>query len=301
MKNTHKMKAILIIVSVAMVLITFSCSKERVEPKESRAEYQQLDDYYNSKKQQEQEFEIDGSGNGPIIGKQGTKIWESKEQLMYANGDSVQWPFTIKLVELYTPEDMIWYEMPSVSDGMLLSTAGEVRVRAFKGDEELVLRPDASWTLEMPNASPDSSMKIYYGSESSAFIDWTANPADNFQTSSYGYIGEIKKMGWVACSKEAYNSGAATIYYSFTSSVDNLDNAGKFLWLPDKKGLMQVYGQNSGALPIGENMKIILIAQNDSSQLFDYYKETQVSSDNVVDVTLTKISDSELTAILDGL
>jgi len=283
------------------MILSSSCSKDRTEPKDNRADYQKMDDYYNSKKQKEQEFEIDNSGNGPIIGNQGTKIWISKEKLMYPNGDSVHWPFTIKLVELYKPKDMIWYQMPTVSSGTLLTTGGEVRVRAFKDNVELILRPDETWTVEMPNSHPDSAMKIYYGVEAASFVDWTPNPAGNFNTTSYGYTGEIKKMGWTACGKEAYNSSASTIAYSFTSKTDNLNYVGIFLYLPDKKGLMQAYNQTSAALPIGEKMKIIMMAMNDSSQLFSFNKEIQISTNNQIDVTLTKISDAELTAILDGL
>jgi hypothetical protein len=301
MKTLNRIKLSLISISASIIVLTCNCSKERVAPKENLAEYEKMDNYYNSKKQPEQEFEVDNSGNGPIIGKQGTKIWISKEKFMYANGDSVQWPFTIKLVELYTTKDMIYYQMPTVSAGKLLTTGGEVRVRAFKNNEELVLRPDETWTVEMPNSKPDSAMKIYYGVESGSLVDWTSNPAGNFSSSTYGYSGEIRKMGWTSCGKDAYSSTASVVNYSFTSSTDNLDNAGIFIYLPDKKSLMQVYNQTSGALPIGENMKIIAMAQNDSSQLFSYYKEIKVSTDNQVDVSLTKISDVELTAILDGL
>jgi hypothetical protein len=300
MKTIVRIKTIGVLISVTVLAITGSCSKERIEPDDSRAEYQQMDNYYDTKKQKEQEFKIEGSGEGPIIGNQGTKIWISKEKLMYANGDSVHWPFTIKLVELYTPKDMIYYQMPTVSDGMLLTTGGEVRVRAFKGEVELVLRPAETWTVEMPNKNPESEMKIFYGVETSSFVDWTANPAGSFDATAYGYTGEIKKMGWVNCGKDAYSS-VTTTRYSFTSSTDNLDKVSTFIYLPNQKGLMQAYNQTSAALPIGEEMKIIMIAINDSSQLFSYYKEIEVSSINQVDVTLTKISDADLTTILDGL
>jgi hypothetical protein len=300
MKTKDMTKAMWVLIALTVLSLTVNCSKERIEPKESRSEYTETDNYYDSKKQKEQKFEIEGSGSGLIIGNQGTKIWISKEKLMYANGDSVHWPFTIKLVELYTPKDMIYYEMPTVSNGTLLTTCGEVRVRAFKSDEELVLRPNETWTVEMPATHPESNMVIYYGIETSSFTDWTVSPAGSFDSTTYGYIGEIKKMGWVNCGKAAYNS-AATSQITFTSTTDNLDKVSTFLYLPNKRGLMQVYNQTSNELPIGEDMKIILIAINDSSQLFSSYKEAQVSTLNQVDVTLTKISDADLTTILNGL
>jgi hypothetical protein len=300
MKTSIKINTMWFLLPLTVAALMVNCSKERIEPEESRAEYQETNDYYDSKKQKEQEFEIDGSGTGPIIGNQGTKIWISKEKLMYANGDDVQWPFTVKLVELYTPKDMIYYEMPSVSEGTLLTTNGEVRVRAFKGDDELILRPDSTWALEIPTNKPLSEMKIYYGIETASLVDWTAIPTGNFDSSAYGYIGTIKKMGWVNCGKVAYIS-ASSAQFSFTSATDNLEKVSTYIYLPHLQGLMQVYNQSSQDLPVGEQSKIIMIAINDSSQLFNYYKEQEVTTINAVDVTLTKISDADLTTLLNGL
>jgi hypothetical protein len=300
MKTSNRISIVMVLTLVLNLMLVSSCSKDRIDQEEKLNEYNQMDDYYDTKKQEEQIFEIDNSGEGPVIGNQGTKLWISNEKLMYANGDSVHLPYTLKLIELYTPKDMIYYQMPTISNGKLLTTVGEIRIRAFKNEEELVLRPDETWTVEMPNSDPESDMKIYYGVENTSFVDWIANPAGDFNTTSYGYIGEIKKLGWIACGKDASNSTSLT-NYSFTSATDNLQFVSIFIYLPDSKSLMQVYNQTSGALPLGENIKIILMGINDSTQLFSYYQETQVSSNNQVDVTLTSISDPDLTAILDAL
>jgi len=283
-------------------IIICSCSKERIEQVEETQlnEYESMNNYFDSKKQEEQEFVIDTSGSGPIVGNQGTKIWASKEKLMYPNGDSVHWPYTVKLIELYTAKDMIYYQMPNVSSGSLLTTCGEVRIRAFKDGQELVLRPSETWPVEIPCASPLSNMKIFYGQASTNFVDWTTTPASVFTNTSYGYIGEIATLGWVLCGKAASVS-ATTSNYSFTSSTDNLQNVSTFIYFPVVSCLMQVYNQSSGALPLGENIKIILMGINSSGQLFHYYSETQVGSSTQIDLTLTQISDPDLTAILDSL
>ena len=292
------MYSIFSFVLISGFILFYSCSKERVEPKEEQLnDYESMNNYYDSKKQDEQEFVIDTSGSGPIIGNQGTKLWVSKEKLMFPNGDSVQWPYTVKLIELYTPKDMLYYQMPNIASGTLLTTEGEVRVRAFKDGQELVLRPGMTWTVEMPKTNPMTNMRIWYGATGSY---WTDSPNGNFTTTSYGYTGEIRILGWVSCAKVAAVS-ATTTTYTFTSTVDNLQNVGKFIYFPDAKCLMQVYGSTSGAIPMGENMKIILIGINSNGELFHYYNETQVGTSNQIDLALTAISDASLTAILDAL
>ena len=300
--KTPNVKFIVILVSIFFgSFMYYGCSKKRIEPAEEQLNnYETMNNYYNTKKQQEQEFEIDSAGNGPIIGNQGTKLWVSKEKLMFPNSDSVHWPYTVKLIELYTPKDMIYYQKPNVSNGNLLTTSGEVRVRAFKNGTELVLRPSNTWTVEMPNANPLSNMKIYYGVENASYVDWTDSPAGDFVMTSYGYTGEIAKLGWVSCGKAAAVS-TSTTNYTFTSTVDNLQYVSKFIYFTNAKSLMQVYGPTSGALPLGENIKIILMGINSSNQLFYYYNQSQVSTSNQINLALTGISDANLTAILDTL
>ena len=184
---------------VGIVLLS-SCSKERIEEEEENqlTEYQSINSYYDTKKQDEQEFVIDTSGTGPIIGHEGAKIWVFKEKLMLANGDSVQWPYTVNLIELYPAKDMIYYQMPTLGSGVILNSHGEVKVTAYKDGAELVLRSGMTWTVEMPNSTPESGMSTHYGNESSSIVDWVNTLTGSFATSTYGYTGEIQTLCWVS-------------------------------------------------------------------------------------------------------
>lgn len=290
-----------------MVSMTFSsltfvqCSKDRIEDKQQMNEYEPIHNYFDNKKQSEQEFVIDTNGQGPIVGNQGTKIWAEKTKLMYPNGDSVYFPYTVKLVELYTPKDMIYYQMPTVASGSLLTTGGEVRIRAFKDGQELLLRPGNQWTVEMPNANPLADMKINYGATVNNYINWVPNPNQNFVSTTYGYLGQISNLGWIGCGKLAILTGTYT-HYTFSSTTDNLDNVATFMYYPNLKSLMQVYNQTSGNAPIGDSVKIVMMGINSNNEIYYYYQETSVSSSlNHLNITLAPISDAAMTAILDSL
>lgn len=288
---------------LVLVLFLFSCSKDRIETNnedKTLNSYESMNDYFDTKKQEEQEFIIDSGGSGPIVGNQGTKIWVSKDLLMYPNGDSVDWPYIVKLVELYTPKDMIYYQMPNVSDGNLLTCHGEIRLRAFKNGQELVLRPSCVWPVQMPNTQPADSMNIYYGDELPSYVNWIDTPTGSFDTISYGYQGNVAVLGWVACARSAGTFASQTAY-QFTSSVDNLDNVATFIYFDDKQSLTQVYNQQSIDLPIGQNAKIILMAIDANQQLHHYYLEEVISNSNVKDIELQPVSDIDLTTILDNL
>src|ERR1035437_3327122 len=235
------------IAMAAMSLIYTACKKDRVQEKSLYA-YSSPNRYLNSKEQAEQTFVIDTNGTGPIVGNQGTNIWMGKSCLMFPNGDSVYYPFTVKLVELYTPKDMIYYQMPNVASDTILETAGEIRLRAFKNGTELLLRPGCSDAVKMPNTAPTNYMRVFYGFQPSNFVNWTDNPTTlgvtggfipSFGITAGGYLGSISKLGWVNCDIKRGSSNNHTL--SFVSSTDILTNVAIFVYFPSTKTVMQVY------------------------------------------------------------
>ena len=293
----------LVILVVVAISLAMSCKKDRIEKKEKN-EYAPVNDYLDTKKQQEQEFVITGPSNDTITGNQGTRLLAGKDCLMFPNGDTVGYPFTVKLVELYTPKDMIYWQIPTVAGGNILETDGEIRVRAVKDGQDLVLRPSCFYRVMMPNSAPSSNMRKFLGFDGGGFIDWTDNPdtitvSPIFSTDAYGYIGDVPRLGWLNCGVLANNSTGSTI--TFTSETDNLQNVGTFVYFPATKSVMQAYNSVTGLIPNGASIKIILIGMQSSGALFYFYKDSSISGPTTIDVEMISISDAYLTNLLNGL
>ena len=292
-----KKQTFLFAIIVSAVFTITSCKKDRIEPvAETPNEYNNVNDYLNSKKQEEQDFVITGPSNDTIVGNQGTRVYGSKNCLQNANGDTIDYPFTIHLVEIYTPKDMIYWQMPTVSSGNILETDGEIRIRATKDGQDLLL--NCPFAFEMPNASPNNNMTLYTGLDNGTFIDWV-NTNIPFVLNNYGYLGSTPSFGWLNADIQIGNGTGNTL--TFTSRTDILTNVGIFIYFPDTKSVMQVYNQTSGLIPDGSTVKIILMAQNASGSLFTYTETRTVSSSSTIDLSLTEISDADLTAYLDAL
>ena len=291
-------------------LLFEACSKKRIEAQPLNT-YNSPNSYLDSKQQPEQEFTIDSAGSCPIIGNQGTKICSGKPCLMMPNGDTVTYPFKIKLVELYKPKDMIYYRVPTITQGNILETDGEIRLRAFKGTTELLLKPNACYaTIDMPNTAPKNNMRVFYGfSSSSPFVDFTDNPTTAgaattalnpvFTVTSYGYQNQIGKLGWINCGKNAGTSPSSAI--SFTSTVDDLSNVAIFVYLPTTKTVIQATNLSTSQIPNGASAKIIAIAFDASNNLFYFNQNITVNGSQQIDITMTQTTDAALTALLDGL
>lgn len=296
-----------IFVGLFILFSILSCKKDRIE--KSLNEYGNLNDYLNTKKQAEQVFIIDSGGTGPIIGNQGTKIWISKSCLQKPNGDTITWPYIVKLVELYTPMDMIYYQMPSVSSLGILETDGEIRLRAFKDNVELKLKPyPCHCIVSMPNDAPKNYMKVYYGFENSSKPDWTSNLSQLgvatgvnpwFLSTDTGYVGQIARLGWIAC--DSIVGSTSGVKLNFVSTSDNLENVGVFVYFPVTHTVMQVYDQLSSVMPIGSTVKIVCIGMKTDGTLFHYYQSLTVNSNMDINVEMTEITDANLTTLLQNL
>ncbi len=298
MKELKKIHFLAITILFTITLVNYSCKKDRIEPpvEEELNSYTPINSYLDSKKQQEQEFVITGPSNDTIIGNQGTKIYGGKNCLRYPNGDTVAYPFSIFLVELYTPKDMIYYQMPTVAGGNILETDGEIRLRATANGQDLTLV--CPYGFEMPNASPNSTMSIFLGTDNGNFVDWT-DSGTPFTTTSYGYLGYINAFGWLNCDNQVGTGSGHTL--TFTSSVDDLTNVGIFIHFPATGTIMQVYNQVSGLIPNGSSVNIVLMAMDANNQLFSYTETRTVNSSATIDIELNSTTDAALTSYLDNL
>lgn len=301
------MKIQILFKSAAILLLTvllFSgCSKKRLENNPELKIYTPLNSYLDTKKQQEQIFEVDTPGTTPIIGQQGTVIYQSADLFMYPNGDSVHYPYNVGLIELYTPKDMVYYQMPTYGSNHILTTGGEIHVRAYKDSTDLVLRPGKFYITYFPASQPDSSMKIFHGSTSGSIVDWTQS-TDFIQISvdssgSYIYRSYLSALGWINCDYFANYSGNMTTV-NFTSSTDSLNNVGIFIYFTSLKSVMQVYNQTSTSVPVGASVKIICIAADANMTPYYYYEETTISQNMSIDVTMTQTTDADLEILLDN-
>lgn len=302
MKRSTKLLAILALLTIALT----NCSKDRIQPPLNT--YGSLNQFYNTYKQPEQEYIINAGGNCPLIAQQGLKLCADINDLAMPNGDSVQYPYSIKIIELYTPRDMILYNMPTVAGGDLLTTGGEIRVRAFKGTDELHLRAGRAYLAQVPAQNPTPAMDIFAGYDNGTFIDWN----DSITTSSGGpmsitidtsnayYNMVLPFTGWINCDYFYSYTGQKT-QISFTSTTDDLTNVAKFLYFPTINSVMQVYGNTSGDVPVGVPVKVLCFAADGSGNMYYYYNPVNISSGQSENVVMGQTTEAALLSLMAGL
>jgi hypothetical protein len=310
MKNLKTKIVVLSVFVIAVLLIPTGCSKDRVvevEPEELTA-YDSPNEFLNSKAQEEQVFVIDSGGTCPLVCKYKTELCVGKSWLMFANSDSVYFPYELRVVENLTIRDMIYGQMPSVAGGSILETAGQLKVTAYKDDAELHLRNGGYYEVKIPDSTAKSTFESYYGFETTSFTDYTNDPAalavstvntPVFSDTANGYSNNIVKLGWLICGE----SKAATTNYNltFTSTTDVLTNLAIFVAFTDINGVLQVKNQVSGSIPTGSVVTVIAIGMQSGGKVFSFVKDITVTSSQDVVVTMSATTEDALEELLVGL
>lgn len=306
MKKAFQKPLLIVLGLVALVAFT-QCSKQRI----AQNSFSEPDQFMYDNRPEEQEFVIDGTGQGPITGNQGTRLWLDSSIFMFPNGNDVSYPITIKLIEVYLPKDMELYNLPTVAQGNMLVTDGEVRVRAFKDGEELVLKPNKTYFAQMPSDNPVPEMSLFFGEQVGDILDWhdnssavSTNPAPEYiavdSTGNY-YDLAVPVMGWINCDYFYALDPNATTTVSYQSDDDDLTNVVVFLYFTDIHSVMRVYNQESGTVPLGASVKSLCFAMNSAGNLAYHYEEFAISANYTVEVTMTEIAEADLIALMDGL
>lgn len=290
-----KTSKIAIVVSVLIGIVISSCSKDRIETE--LKSYESMQEYFDSKKPEEQEFIIDTLGSCPITGMLGTRICVAKTSLQFPDGDSVYFPYVLKLVEIYSPQDAIYYSFSHVEQNGIYTCKGQTRVRYFKNDVELTLPNTQGWELEMPVENPEPNISVFLGTSQEPIR--FEKSAQLFDTTLYGLSAVLLQTGWSAAGASIDMSDVKTL--SFSSSTDNLGTVTTYVYLSEYDCVMHVQSPQSVTVPTGSSVSVVVMAIDSSNQLFSFTKELVVNEDVTVDVSLSETTDEALTTVLAGL
>ncbi len=273
-----------------------ACKKDRV----LSDDYQSMDSFYNQYKEAEQEYIIDSTGTCPLICKKETKICVTADMFQFTGGGGITYPFTLKVVELYSIKDMLLWRAPAVAAGNILETSAGIRARTFKNSSELGLISGKTYNMEMDTMSTLlTNMQMYFGSDVNGIIDWTSS-GSSAPPNAYFYTLNPASMGWVS-SARAHTSTAQGTTITITATGTNTQNIEVYLVFTGFKGLMKVNNLVSGSVPIGEQVTLFAMAKNQNN---DYVLDQQaftVAANQQITLNMQVVSEASLLSALAGL
>jgi hypothetical protein len=275
-------------------LILFACSKERLE----KDDFTSMDEFYNEHRQEEQEYLIDSGGKCPLIARFQTKICLGKAALTLPGGAAFNYPWKLKVVELYSIKDMMLWPMQGMSGDSLLKISAMIRIRAYKDDKELSLKPGGSYLVETDTLVPVyQDMAVHTGSQEPTMVNWTKNPVagdtiTTINTSPETYQMKIGTLGW---SMAAANTGSAPYTsIAFTVAGNNTQNIEVFLVMRNFKGLMKVRNLKSLPVPVGEQITLFAMAKKSTGEYVLHKENMNVTAGMEIALKLNVVSEEML-------
>ncbi|MBS1511124.1 MAG: hypothetical protein JST86_09800 [Bacteroidetes bacterium] len=261
-------------------------------------------------------FELPATGSTPIT------YLAPDAQLIFpphcfvtANGTVVTGKVYIDVQVIKRKGDMVLLNKPTISNGNMLISAGELFIRVMQNGQELQLAPNARYTIRYVDLPIITGTKLFFGDESSApRFNWLPNTSsiDTLVAGTQVYEITCTHLHWV---QPAYPVDISSVASSVISAKlpTNYTNANTtaFLVLKDYRTVLGMYGElsartfNSSKVINGKAATVVVI----SKQANDYYlgKENITTGVNAtanvqsVNVTPIKTSLADIRAFLANL
>lgn len=261
---------------------------------------------------------IKSSDDSPFVTKNGNKIYLRPSDFnKISGGKAVTYPFRLEVTELLTIKDIILNNKPTVSNGRLLSTDGQILIRAYKDDIPLSLYWNNSFYIEMKGMNkglPDPEMEIFLGAESqngSSDVAWredTTKSCNEIQQERYKcrkltaidsvYMAFPSKLGWINVDK--FIDYTNTTILKFKSDAD-LINIYTYLLFPDLNSVMRVYHDEEFPLPIGEKARVISFSFTEDDVVYAFFEDIVIQPNLEINIKLSKTTKEALVAELEKL
>lgn len=281
-----------------------------------------LNALFDQLKTDPQTFTVAAGQQQVITGAAGTKITFAPGSFKHQNGtDVAAGSITIHLTEVYRPGQMIANRTNTVTeDGRLLTSGGQVLLKAYQGSEELTagryeiaFRQDAQNNSPMAlfYAEPPASGTVIWGNDTSNTIPRSMK--DSGSNFFYYTFDSCTRFDWINCDY-FYTAPApkSDIFISTPDSSFNPTNTQVFVVFPDLNmvGSMFTYdaathtfsfGATSYFLPLGTSVKVVLLSVKNEQTYMEVMEDIDVTQDLLLNYDPEPVTVSAMQAALNDL
>ncbi|RYU82823.1 hypothetical protein [Hymenobacter persicinus] len=235
------------------------------------------------------------------------------------NGQLVTAPVQLAFREIFSRADMVLSSMPTVSNGRLLESAGEVYLRAAQ-DTSIRLSQGATIRLQTPtpaNVASRDSMRLFAGptGTGAACFNWTLNtdPGSYLTPNSNGYtitVGSVlynSGVGWFNCDRFYSSPNPQSITVNVTgNNIDPEKNTMVFAVFRTFNGSLRICDFTapgtfrSGGVPLGTPVSVAVI-RTDGGKLYYGRQDGTVQANSPFTPTLKETTPAALVADLNLL
>lgn len=190
------------------------------------------------------------------------------------NGAPVTGKVYVQMLLIRKRGDMIAADKPTISNGRLLVSGGEIFVKLIRNGDELRLAPGKTIVLKYNDPQPVPGMRLFYGDETNPNrFNWI--PADSLglgtQNVTIGnnfYQLVSAQVRWINCDAFADTAGISRVQVMASlSPIYTNVNTVCYLVFNNKRSVLGMYGNavtkkfQTGLVPVGEPVTLVAISK----------------------------------------
>jgi hypothetical protein len=289
-----------------------------------------INDRIPSLSEKGQLFYVNTETDTILMGEKGTRIFLSAHCLVDKKGASVKGPVQLELIELYSKKDMVLSNKPTVSNGKLLESNGEIFLNARSEGKNLLIGCEEGLKIALATPS-DESMKMWLGGidksgninwqEDSSIVPVAADPERNYETydgdgegngmqiydnTVNNYLFTTAKFGWINCDRFYEDSTAKVdMYVQLKNPFPKEYQTYVYVLFPEINSVLPVYSADGSTyilenIPSGKNMHIVCVSATETKTFFDM-KKSRVEEGVRETMELQPMAKKEIEQKLEGL
>lgn len=273
-----------------------------------------------------QNFTIDATTGGVIIGEDGTQLYFPPNGLTHLGGEAVSGDVDIAFIEIYSRADMLTQNLPTNGkkdngDVVTIISGGEFFVNATQNGNQLVAQvpfeltaPTDSFDPEMTVFVPENCNRldcdvVWEEDEDAAIQGGEIQNADGNWTSAY--VAPLTNFGWTNLDKWWSYAGPKTMVYADVPEGFNETNSAVYVSYdgePNALALFDTYDTNLemftehyGQMPIGLDVHFIFVSVQDGDYVYAIQSAT-IGADHIETFSTTQTTtEAGLTALINAL
>ncbi len=302
------------------VLSFTACNKDN----NNLGDAQSLDGLFQQLASPAQPFSVAAGQTQTITGAQGTRITFRPNSFRNPNGQVLQaGTVQIKLLEVYTPAQMIANRANTITnDDRLLTSGGMVHLTAtYNGQKLSAGQYSIDFRQPAENASP---MALFYAPDPprGGTVIWDADTSntvnritkDSAGNSSYYYMFDsCTRFGWINCDY-FYEAPApkSDLFITMPDGSFDAQNTQPFVIFPGINMVSSMYqfdtathtfsfGSSSYFLPLGTTIKIVILSNKDGQNYMQVLPQLSLTQNMVVTAAPVPVTMAEIQAVLNAL
>ncbi|SNC66127.1 outer membrane protein assembly factor BamB [Hymenobacter gelipurpurascens] len=252
-----------------------------------------------------------------ITGLKGTIITIPANAFVKASGTPVTEPVLLEVREVFSRAEMVLTGTPTVSNGRLLESAGEIFLQPAQ-DSSLRLSPQATLqfqTQNPPNLSSPDSMRLFVGNGGGGCFNWEPvfDPGSSLRPNGSGFQVNVSSalynagIGWFNCDRFYNNPDPLTVVVDVPgTSIDPKNNTMVFVVFRSLNGSLRACTFtapntfSTGGIPTGATVAVVVI-RTLNGKLFYGRQDGAVAAGLRFSPTMREVTAAELKADLNSI